>query len=351
MEYSALEIATLINGEIIGNPDTKVNNLSKIEEGRPGTISFMANLKYEDYIYNTDASIVIVNKSFSPKHNVNPTLIKVDDAYQAFASLLKEYNTKANGHYKGIDNQAYVSNSAKVSNSVTIGAFSYIGDNVEIGENSYIYPQVYIAKGTKIGKNVVLHPGVKIYENTVIGDRSIIHSNCVIGADGFGFTKQSDGSYHKVSQIGNVVIEEDVEIGACTTIDSATLGSTIIRKGVKLDNLIQIAHNVEIGENTAMAALVGVSGSTKIGKGCVIAGQVGLTGHIEIGDNITIGAQAGVTKSFTTEGMTLLGAPAYDMQEAKKIFIATRRMPDMLKKISNLEAELEKLKRGFQDNE
>ncbi|MCX7742938.1 MAG: UDP-3-O-(3-hydroxymyristoyl)glucosamine N-acyltransferase [Flavobacteriales bacterium] len=345
MEYSAREIAALVNGTIEGYPDVKVNSLSKIEEGRPNTLSFMGNPKYEEFIYNTQSSVVIVNRSFQPSKPVSATLIRVDDAYQAFAKLLEAYNSK-NSSQKGIEQPSYIASDASLGSEVYIGAFSYVGKGVKLGTRCKIYPGVYIGNHVELGDDCVLHPGVKIYQNCKIGNRVIIHANAVIGADGFGYTRNEDKSYTKVSQIGNVIIEDDVEIGANTTIDSATLGSTIIRKGVKLDNLIQIAHNVEIGEHTAIASLVGISGSTKIGKRCVIAGQVGITGHVEIADDITIGAQAGVTKSFTKPGINILGAPAYEADESKKIFIATRRLPELMKKIANLEAELAKLKKG-----
>ncbi len=345
MEYSAREIAALVNGTIEGYPDVKVSSLSKIEEARPHTLSFMGNPKYEEYIYNTQASVVIVNRNFQPSKPVSATLIRVDDAYQAFAKLLEAYNSK-NLTQHGIEQPSLIAADATLGSDVYIGAFSYIGEGVKIGNRCKIHPGVYIGNHVELGDDCVLHPGVKIYQNCKIGNRVIIHANAVIGADGFGYTRNEDKSYTKVSQIGNVIIEDDVEIGANTTIDSATLGSTIIRKGVKLDNLIQVAHNVEIGEHTAIASLVGISGSTKIGKRCVIAGQVGITGHIEIADDITIGAQAGVTKSFTKPGINILGAPAYEADESKKIFIATRRLPDLIKKIANLEAELAKLKKG-----
>lgn len=346
MEYSAHQIATLINGEIIGNPQVTVNNLSKIEEGVPGTLSFLGNPKYEEYVYNTLASIVIVNKDFIPKNQVETTLIKVDDAYKAFAKLLDTYNTKTNGLH-GIEQPCHIAPTATIGNNSALAAFVYVSHRAKIGKNCKIYSNVSIGNDVIIGDDVIIHPGVKIYQKCVIGDRTVIHSNAVIGSDGFGFAKNEDGSYLKVAQIGNVVIEEDVEIGANTTIDSATLGSTFIRKGVKMDNLIQIAHNCDIGEFTAIAAQVGISGSTKIGKRCTIAGQVGIVGHVEIADDITIGAQSGVTRSFKTPGITILGGPAYELSEAKKIYISTRRVPDMHDKLRLLEKEIEALKKQF----
>jgi len=346
MEYSAHQIASLINGEIIGDPQVTVNNLSKIEDGSPGTLSFLGNPKYEDYIYRTLASIVIVNKSFVPKNQVEATMIKVDDPYQAFSTLLAAYNTKTNGLH-GIEQPVHISPTATIGSNSAIAAFVYVSHRAKIGNNCKIYSNVSIGNDVVIGNDVIIHPGVKIYQKCVIGDRTIIHANAVIGSDGFGFTKGTDGVYAKIPQIGNVIIGGDVEIGANTTIDSATLGSTIIGDGVKLDNLIQIGHNVEIGDHTAIAALVGISGSTKIGKRCTIAGQVGIVGHVEIADDITIGAQAGVTRSFTTPGITILGAPAYEINESKKIFIATRRLPHMQDKLKALEKEIELLKKKF----
>ncbi len=347
-EYTAQEIAEILEGKIEGDPHVKVNKLSKIEEAVPHSVSFMGNIKYEPFLYSTNASVVIIGNDYRLKSKISPTLIRVNDPYKAFAKLLNAYEEKINKvEHKGIiENPCFISNNSSIAENVSIGAFTYVGNQVKIGKNSTIHPGCYLGNNVEIGEDCILYPGVKIYRNCKIGNRVIIHANAVIGADGFGYTRNDDKSYTKISQIGNVIIEDDVEIGANTTIDSATLGSTIIRRGVKLDNLIQVAHNVEIGEHTAIASLVGISGSTKIGKRCVIAGQVGITGHVEIGDDITIGAQAGVTKSFTKPGMEILGAPAYEADESKKIFIATRRLPDLMKKIANLEAELEKLKKG-----
>lgn len=343
MEYSAQEIASLINGEIVGDPQVKVNSLSKIENGAPGTLSFLGNLKYEDYLYRTAASIVIVNKGFKPKNEVSSTLIQVEDPHKAFAVLLEAYNTKTNGLH-GVEQPCFIAPTATIGSNTGIAAFAYIGHRVKIGKNCKIYSGVTLGNDVEVGDDVILYPGVKIYQKCIIGNRTIIHSNAVIGSDGFGFIREKDGSFDKVTQIGNVIIEEDVEIGSNTSIDSATIGSTIIGKGVKLDNHIQIAHNVTIGEHTAIAAQVGISGSVKIGARCNIAGQVGIVGHIEIADDVTIGAGSGVARSFKTPGVTLLGAPATESHEAKKIWIAHKRLPDMLKKIANLEAEIAKLK-------
>lgn len=344
MEYSAHQIATLINGEIIGNPQVTVNNLSRIEEGAPGTLSFLANPKYEDYLYKTLASIVIVNKDFKPKTEIEATMIKVDDPHKAFAKLLDAYNTKTNGLH-GIEQPCHIAPTATIGSNSALAAFVYVSHRAKIGDNCKIYSNVSIGNDVVIGNDVIIHPGVKIYQKCVIGDRTIIHANVVIGSDGFGFTKNADGSYTKVPQIGNVVIEQDVEIGANTTIDSATLGSTIIRKGVKLDNLIQIAHNVEIGENTAIAAQVGISGSTKIGKRCSIGGKAGITGHLEIADDVCIGAGSGVAKSILVPGTTVLGAPAKELNETKKIWVSQKKLPDMWDQLNKLQHEIAALKK------
>ncbi|MCZ2443129.1 MAG: UDP-3-O-(3-hydroxymyristoyl)glucosamine N-acyltransferase [Flavobacteriales bacterium] len=350
-EFTAREIATLIGGTIEGNPDTIVTGLSKIEEGTPNTLSFMANPKYEQYIYSTNASIVLVNQSFVPEKPVLTTLIRVADAYQSFVSLLQTYNSKKEIS-SGVEQPSFIAEDAKLGKDLYLGAFAYIGSGAVIGDRCRIFPGVYIGANVVIGNDCTIYPGVKIYHHCVLGSRVIIHANTVIGSDGFGYARNSDKSYAKIAQTGNVLIEDDVEIGACTTVDAATLGSTIIKKGTKLDNQIQVGHNVEIGEHTVMAAQVGISGSTKIGKYCVLAGQVGLAGHLSIADDVIIGAQAGVTKSVTKDGVTILGSPAYEVSEMKKIFIATRRLPDLIKKIANLEAEIDQLRtkiNGYSD--
>jgi len=347
MEYSAHQIASLINGEIIGNPQVTVNNLSKIEEGGPGTLSFLGNPKYEEYIYNTLSSIVIVNKAFTPKNKIEATLIKVEDPYQAFSTLLSAYNTKTNGLH-GIEQPTHIAPTATIGTNTAIAAFVYVSHRAQIGNNCKIYSNVSIGNDVVIGNDVIIHPGVKIYQKCIIGDRTIIHSNAVIGSDGFGFSKNKEGVYTKVPQIGNVVIGEDVEIGANTTIDSATLGSTIIGKGVKLDNLIQIAHNVEIGENTAIASQAGISGSTKIGKRCSIGGKVGITGHLEIADDVNIGAGSGVAKSILKPGTTVLGSPAMELNETKKMWITQKKLPEMLEQLNKLHYELEALKKKLE---
>jgi len=339
MEFTAKDIASLIGGTVDGNPDAKVNKLAKIEEGESQALSFLANPKYTQYIYTTQSSIVIVRSDFEPELPVGCTLIRVDDPYSAFAKLLEIYDSIQKAK-TGISSLAFVSPSAKIGKAVYIGEFAYIGDNVVVSDNSKIYPQTYIGDNVELGKETTIYPGVKIYHNCIIGDNCVIHAGVIIGADGFGFAPQSDNNYKKVSQIGNVVIEDNVEIGANTTIDRATLGSTIIRRGVKLDNLIQVAHNVEIGENTVIAAQTGISGSTKLGKNCMIGGQVGLVGHIVIADEVKIGAQAGVGGNITKPGSIVLGAPAIDISRFKRSIAVFNNLDTLVKRVSELERAL-----------
>ncbi|MEZ5084201.1 MAG: UDP-3-O-(3-hydroxymyristoyl)glucosamine N-acyltransferase [Bacteroidales bacterium] len=336
MEFSALQIAELINGEVQGNPDIKVNYVSKIEEGKNGTISFLANPKYTSFIYETKASIVIVNKDLVLESEVNTTLIRVEDAYLAFAKLLEFYN-KIKLDKKGIAKSAVISSSATYGKDVYIGDLAFIGNDVKIGNNSKIYPQVYIGDSVTIGENTTVFPGAKIYSDNVIGNHCIIHAGVVIGSDGFGFAPQDDKNYLKVAQIGNVILEDHVEIGSNTTIDRATLGSTIIRKGAKIDNLVQIAHNVEIGENTVIAAQTGISGSTKIGKNCMFGGQVGIIGHITIADEVKIAAQSGIGKSITTKGEIVQGSPAFDISTYRRSYVYFRSLPSIKNKLDELE--------------
>jgi UDP-3-O-[3-hydroxymyristoyl] glucosamine N-acyltransferase len=340
MKFTARQIAEVIQGKVEGDPEVSIDNLSKIEEGQPGTLSFLANPKYTQHIYTTSASIVIVNKSFTPEQSVKCTLIRVDDAYSAFAQLLEVYN-KIKSDKKGTSSTAHIASSAKIGKDPYIGEFAYIGENARIGDNVKIYPQVYIGDNVKIGDNTVINPGVRVYSDTVIGSNCTFHSGVIIGSDGFGFAPQDDKNYKKVAQIGNVVIEDNVEVGSNTTIDRATLGSTIIRTGVKLDNLIQVAHNVEIGENTVIAAQTGISGSTKIGKNCMIAGQVGLIGHLVIGDDVKIGAQSGISTNLK-DGITVLGSPAFDISKYRKAYVIFRNLPNILKRIDELEKMIRK---------
>lgn len=348
MIFTAKQIADYLHGEIVGNPDAQVENFAKIEEGKPRTISFLSNPKYTHYIYETKAEVVLVNNDFEPDKPVSATLIKVPDAYAALASLLNMVNS-LKPQKKGVEEMSFVSPSAKVGDGVYVGAFAYIGEKAEIGENSKIYPQAYIGDNVKIGNNVTIYSGVKIYHDCIIGDNCILHSGVVIGSDGFGFSQQ-EGVYHKIPQLGNVVLEQDVEIGANTTIDRAVMGSTIIRKGVKLDNLIQIAHNCEVGQNTVMAAQVGIAGSTKVGESCVLGGQVGIGGHITIGSRSQIGAQSGIISNIK-EDSELMGSPAYPLKNFFKSSIIVPKLPDMYRQINSLERELNELKKQLEEKQ
>ncbi len=343
MEFTASMIADFLHGEVEGDPEIKVSTFAKIEEGKPGALSFLANPKYEKYLYETDSSIVIVNKTQKTERPVKCTLIRVDDAYQSFASLLELY-ASTQKEKSGREEPVSVAASAVLGENIFIGAFSYIAENARIGNNVKIHQQVFIGENVSIGDNTVLHPGVKIYRDCVIGKDCVLHSGAVIGADGFGFAPQSDADYKKVPQIGNVVIEDRVEIGANTCVDRATMGSTIIRRGVKLDNLIQVAHNVEIGENTVIASQTGISGSCKVGKNCMFAGQVGLAGHISIADGTKIGAQSGLNSSIKQPNRTILGSPAIDYQDCLKSYVITRNLPELKKKVDELEKEIKNLK-------
>ena len=338
MKFTADQIAKALKGKIEGNKDVEVNTLSKIEEGKSGSLSFLANPKYTSFIYETQASIVIVNADFQPAKPLSCTLIRVEDAYTAFSQLLEMYN-QVKLNKTGISPQSAIAISAKIGKNVYIGEFAVIGDNAIISDNAKIYPQVYVGDNCKVGENTTLFPGVKIYSDCIVGNNCTFHAGVVIGSDGFGFAPQSDSNYKKVAQIGNVIIEDNVEIGANTTIDRATLGSTIIRKGVKLDNLIQVAHNVEIGENTVMAALSGISGSTKIGKNCMIGGQVGMNGHIKIGDNVKIGAQTGIIGNIK-DGVTIIGSPAMDAGAFMKSSVYFKKLPELAQKIYEIEKKL-----------
>ena len=341
MKFVINQIASMLGGTVEGNPNAEVWKLCKIEEGEPGGLSFLANTKYSNYIYTTKASAVIVSKSFVPEHPVTASLIRVDDPYLAFATLLKKYN-EMQLDKKGVDPLAFISPSSTIGKDCYIGPFAFIGENVRIGDGAKIYPQTYVGDNSQVGDNTTLFAGVRVYQNIVIGSRCILHSGVVVGADGFGFAPTADGSYQKIDQIGNVVIEDDVEIGANTTIDRATLGSTVIHRGVKLDNLCQIAHNVVVGENTVMASQSGIAGSGKVGSHCVIAGQVGIVGHIEVGNNVTIAAQSGVTRSFP-DNVTILGSPATDAIKQRKTYIFERNLDQLYKRVDELEKKLGKL--------
>jgi len=337
MQFTAQQIALLVSGTIEGNPDTTVNSFAKIEEATVGQLSFLANPKYNDYLYTTKASLIIVNESLQLEKSLPATLVRVKDAYTAFATLLTTYQNLKAQQKKGIETPSHIANSATMGTDVFVGAFAYIGEKVTIGNNTKIFPGAYIAENVSIGNNTTIHSGVKIYEDCVIGNDVIIHAGTVIGSDGFGFAPQPDGSYQKVPQIGNVIIEDQVEIGANTTIDRATMGSTIIKKGVKLDNLIQIAHNVEIGSQTVIAAQTGISGSTKLGQKIMIGGQAGIAGHLTIANGVKIAGGAGVTKNLDGEGKSYAGFPAEDAKQSLKAQVYTRQLPELEKRVKELE--------------
>ena len=341
MEFTAQQIADFLQGEVIGDAQVKVNNVSKIEDGKPGTLSFLANLKYTHYIYTTKASIVLVNRDFEPEEKITATLIKVNDAYSCIAQLLNLVN-QARPEKKGIDSSASIAASVAIPQSIYIGAFTYIDENVKLGENVKLYPQVYIGENVTIGENTIIYPGVKIYHDCVIGNNCIIHAGTVIGADGFGFAPTPNG-YDKIPQIGIVILEDKVDIGANTCVDRATMGATVVHSGVKLDNLIQIAHNDEIGSHTVMAAQAGIAGSTKVGEWCMIGGQVGIAGHSKIGDKVGLGAQSGVPGDIKS-GSQLIGTPPMELKQYFKSSIAQRSLPDMQKELRNLRKEVEELK-------
>lgn len=342
MTFPASQIALLIDGKVDGNPAITVSSFGKIEEAKEGQFTFFANPKYEEYLYTTRASIIIVNETYQLKQPVKATLIRVPDAYSAFATLLSKYQEIITQQLKGIQQPAYISTTALCGTNVFIGAFSYLGENVKVGNNSKIFPNAYIGDNVMIGDNCIIHPGVKIYHNCKLGNQVIIHAGTVVGSDGFGFAPQADGSFIKVPQIGNVVIEDNVEIGANTTIDRATTGSTIIKSGAKLDNLIQVAHNVEIGSSTVIAAQAGISGSTRIGSGVMIGGQAGIVGHIQVGDGAKVNAQSGVSKSIEP-GKAVTGSPAYDYTSALRSQAVSRRLPELEKRVKELEALLKQL--------
>ena len=338
MEFSAAQIAGILNGEVQGDPEVTVSGLSKIEEGQPNTLSFLANTKYEEFIYSTGASIVIVNKDFKPTNDLpkSLTLVKVDDAYSCFAKLLDVYNQMRQKQPQ-IEQPCFVSPSAQIGNEVYVGAFAYISEDAIIAKGAKIYPNAYIGEGVSIGENTTIFPGVKIYRDCKVGANCIIHAGSVIGADGFGFAPDAEGNFQKVPQIGNVVIEDNVEIGANCTIDRATLGSTFIRQGAKIDNLVQIAHNVDVVKNSAMAAQVGVAGSTKIGERVMVGGQAGISGHIKIADDTKIVAQSGIPGSVKKSGQILMGSPGIPMEDFKKSYFGFRKLPYILEKLRELE--------------
>lgn len=342
MEFSAAQVAAMLGGKVEGDPEVKVWNVARIEDGTPGMLSFLANPKYIHYIYTTKSSVVLVNDDFVPTAQVATTMIRVPNAYEAFAQLLAVYQEYTNNKV-GISSMAFISDDAEYGENCYIGEFAFVGNRVKIGKNVKIYPQVYVGDDAVVEDNTVLYPGVKLYAMTHVGKNCIIHAGAVIGADGFGFVPQPDGTYKKIPQIGNVFIGDNVEIGANTTIDRSTMESTKIHDGVKLDNLIQIAHNVELGENTAIAAQAGIAGSTHIGKNCVVAGQVGISGHLQIADHTTFGPQSGVLSNIKEQGKTIMGYPAYDYRTFMKDTVRQRNISKLEDRITELEKKLEEI--------
>jgi UDP-3-O-[3-hydroxymyristoyl] glucosamine N-acyltransferase len=343
LEFSAQQIALMIQGQVEGDASVTVHNFGKIEEATAGQITFLANPKYEAFLYTTAASIVIIGAQQQLKEKIKATLIRVPDAYAAFATLLTKYQELKAQQLEGIQSPSFIAPSAKIGTNHFIAAFAYINEGATLGDHVKIFPNVVIGENVKIGNHVTIHPGVVVYADCVIGNHVTIHSGSIIGSDGFGFAPKEDGSYQKVPQLGNVVIEDDVEIGANTTIDRATIGSTFIRKGVKLDNQIQIAHNVEIGSNSVIAAQTGVSGSTKIGKNVMAGGQVGISGHIAIADGIKIAGKTGVTKSFLTANMTLTGYPAAEQKQSLRSQVYVKNLPELEKRVQELEILVQQL--------
>ncbi len=343
MEFNATMIAGFLKGEIEGDSEVKVTTIAPIEKGFQGALSFLANPKYEQYIYTTKSSIVLVNKEFVATAPVSATIIRVDDAYHSFAALLNLYE-QSKPKKSGIHSTSVIEATATIGKDVYIGAYTYVGENAKIGDGVSLYPQVYVGDGTTIGAGSKLFAGVKIYHECILGKNVTIHAGSVIGADGFGFAPQSETEFLKIPQIGNVIIEDNVEIGANTAIDRATIGSTVIRKGVKLDNLIQIGHNVEIGENTVIAGQTGIAGSTKIGSNCMFAGQVGIMGHISVANGTKIGAQAGIAGDIKEENSVLLGSPAMEYRQFQRSYIVFRRLPEMKQNLEAIARELKLLK-------
>lgn len=343
MEFTAAMIAGVLNGTVEGDPQIRLNTVARIEEGHAGALTFLSNPKYEPFVYTTGASAILVNKDFKPSKDVAATLIRVDDPYQALARLLAWYG-QARPAKKGIHPSAVIDDTATMGEDLFIGAHAVISENAVISDGCSIHPQVFIGENVTIGKNCTLHPGVKVYRDCVIGNGCILHAGAVIGADGFGFAPVTDANYMKIPQIGNVIIEDNVEIGSNTCIDRATMGSTIIRKGVKLDNLIQVGHNVEIGENTVIAAQSGLAGSTRVGRNCMFGGQVGLAGHLSIADGCKIGAQSGVMSTISEENTTLLGYPATDSKQFLKSVVYIRKLPELSSRVDALTKAVDSLK-------
>lgn len=337
MTFTASQIALLVNGRVEGDANIIVSSFGKIEEAKEGQLAFLANLKYEEFLYSTKASVVLLSENYQLKHPIASAIIRVPDAYNAFALLLSKYQEIVSQQLSGVQDLSYISKKASVHESVYVAAFAYISDNVTIDKNTKIHSSVVLGNNVKVGANTVLHAGVKVYNDCVIGSNVTIHAGTVIGSDGFGFASQQDGTFNKVPQLGNVIIEDDVEIGANTTIDRATIGSTIIRKGAKLDNLIQIAHNVEVGSNTVIAAQAGISGSTKLGKNIMIGGQAGIVGHLTIADGSKINAQSGVSKSLKTPNTAVTGTPAFEYSQALRSQAIAKSLPELDKRVKELE--------------
>ena len=340
MKFTAEQIAGILEGTVDGDPNVEVSTLSKIEEGSEGSLTFLANPKYTQYIYTTEASVTIVNEDFKPENPISTTLIKVEDAYRSFTKLLEYYNQFKMSNKSGIEQPSFISDSAELGENIYVGAFTYIGDNVTIGSNVKIFPNSYIGENVTIGDDCIIFAGGKIYSDCVIGNNCVINSGAIIGADGFGFAPNEKGEYSKVPQIGNVILEDNVDVGAGTTIDRATMGSTVIRYGVKLDNQIQIAHNVEIGKNTVIAAQTGVAGSTKIGSNCIIGGQVGIVGHITIGNNVKVQAQSGIGRNIK-DNEVLQGSPSFGYTDWNKSYVLFKNLPKLAKTINELEKKVD----------
>jgi len=339
MQISVKDIAELVNGTVVGNPNSIIHGPSKIEEGGEGTITFLANPKYEAHLYTTTASAVLVHVDFEPAQPIDATLIKVQDVYATVAMLLEQFGG-AMAQNDGIASNAVIAESAKIDASASVGHFAIVSENVTIAADTKVFAQVFLGANVSVGKNVTIYPGVKIYQDCVIGDNCVLHSNCVIGSDGFGFAPQEDGTFKKVQQIGNVVLEANVEVGANTVIDRATMGSTVIKKGAKLDNLIQIAHNVVVGENTVIAAQAGIAGSTKLGKNVMVGGQVGMVGHIEVADKVRIQAQSGIAAAIKEEGKAVYGSPAIPYSDYLRAYAVFKKFPALEKRIRQLEKQL-----------
>jgi UDP-3-O-[3-hydroxymyristoyl] glucosamine N-acyltransferase len=342
MQFTALELSRLVDGTIEGDAEVKVDGPAKIEDGREGTVSFIANPKYEPFAYTTQASVLIISDDLELTDEVNATLIRVKDPYDSFSKILDKFGTLGTD-VSGTDSMAFVDPSATLGEQAWVGAFSFVGKGTKIGNRVKVYPNVFIGDNVTIGNDCIIFPGCRIYEDCVLGNSAIIHAGVVVGSDGFGFAPQEDGAYKKVAQIGNVIIEDNVEIGSNTVIDRATVGSTVIKSGVKLDNLIQVAHNVEIGENTVIAAQTGISGSTKLGEGCVVGGQVGFVGHLKIAPGTKINAQSGISKSITDKGLAWNGSPAFEYKESLKSQVVFRQLPALLRRIEELEQLVESL--------